>query len=107
MAELAAAEAGENAARFHLGASADLRPPQRRRAAELQALAPPEDAALGDVNDEKKILDEEKADPEEPKPENLGLPATSCLARIGRPIFRLINAPWKVSQCPPTRWTFR
>lgn len=28
--------------------------------------------------------------------EQAGLPAMSCIGRIGRPMFKLINRPWKV-----------
>ncbi|GAA5860214.1 hypothetical protein JCM1840_002824 [Sporobolomyces johnsonii] len=43
-----------------------------------------------------KKLDDEEAD--QPQTEELvpGLPATTCLARIGRPMFRLIDRSWKM-----------
>lgn len=51
-------------------------------------------------NDTSSALpDLEKSDSSERQQGNIveGLPATTCLARIGRPIFRVIDRPWKVS----------
>ncbi|GAA6004137.1 hypothetical protein JCM10207_002444 [Rhodosporidiobolus poonsookiae] len=47
----------------------------------------------------KKLPDEEeaRANADEHEHEVVpGLPATTCIARIGRPIFRLIDRPWKM-----------
>ncbi|KAL7341323.1 high-affinity nickel-transport protein-domain-containing protein [Rhodotorula toruloides] len=41
-----------------------------------------------------ELTDEEKAT--RATDELLGLPAMTCIARIGRPLFKLINKPWKM-----------
>ncbi|ORY77254.1 high-affinity nickel-transport protein-domain-containing protein [Leucosporidium creatinivorum] len=71
---------------------------RRRRAAEVQTTAEPEIVAAEEEElKSEKVVDEEKGEKEARKDEIVpGLPATTCLARIGRPIFRLIDAPWKM-----------
>ena len=78
---------------------------QRRLAAEKDALAATAEPAEGE-KDLKLPPTDEEADYVLEKGKNEivpGLPATTCLARIGRPIFKLIDAPWKVSgACLPS-----
>lgn len=50
-------------------------------------------------DEEASIADSIQADKaQKPKEyeEQAGLPAMSCIGRIGRPMFKLINRPWKV-----------
>ncbi|BGP18064.1 hypothetical protein JCM10213_008400 [Rhodosporidiobolus nylandii] len=90
----------------------------RRRAAAKRALAaeradlvpvapssPVASPAMSDTDMPKKLADEvEEDDLEDGKKgrrvgeEELlpGLPATTCIARVGRPLFRLIDRPWKM-----------
>lgn len=57
------------------------------------------------LEDEEASLDmpEEKDEAPRPDPEQErrpeSMPMTSCIGRIGRPMFKLINRPWKVRSC--------
>lgn len=74
----------------------------------MQATVNPDQAvAQEEEHKPAKLIDEEKGGKEkEMKKDEIvpGLPATTCLARIGRPIFRLIDAPWKVSVLQTSLW---
>lgn len=70
------------------------------------ALPSPElDSASKKLDDEEASLDmpEKKDEAPQPEPEQErrpeGMPMTSCIGRIGRPMFKLINRPWKVRSC--------
>ncbi|BGO93271.1 hypothetical protein NBRC10512_006184 [Rhodotorula toruloides] len=52
------------------------------------------DEKEGDLAGKAELTDEEKAT--RATDELLGLPAMTCIARIGRPLFKLINKPWKM-----------
>ncbi|PRQ71705.1 High-affinity nickel-transport protein-domain containing protein [Rhodotorula toruloides] len=48
----------------------------------------------GDLDQKAELADEEKGS--HAAGELQGLPAMTCIARIGRPLFKLINRPWKM-----------
>ncbi|BGP49926.1 hypothetical protein JCM10450v2_005831 [Rhodotorula kratochvilovae] len=55
----------------------------------LSTSAEDEEAALDGAEDAKHVHNEERD-------VMMGLPATTCIGRVGRPLFRLINKPWKM-----------
>lgn len=73
---------------------------QRRIEAEKKALEA-EEPAHDETEPQEKLRDEESVHVLDKGKDEIvpGLPATTCLARIGRPLFKMIDAPWKVS--PP------
>ncbi|GAA6015519.1 hypothetical protein JCM11491_004380 [Sporobolomyces phaffii] len=89
-----------------------LRLAKRRKQARLASAV--DGVEHSDASDEKKLADDpatalpdlEKASPlagnqtqsKQPPSGNIveGLPATTCLARIGRPLFKVIDRPWKM-----------
>lgn len=64
---------------------------------------------VSSTSDASRVLDEEASIAEAKRQEQEaerdtmpGLPATTCIGRIGRPLFRMINRPWKVRRaCRP------
>ncbi|BGP33720.1 hypothetical protein JCM10296v2_005524 [Rhodotorula toruloides] len=74
--------------------------PNVQKAAQIPIveLTPPEkqqiDEKDGDLEEKAEPADEEKASRSTGDPQ--GLPAMTCIARIGRPLFKLINKPWKM-----------
>jgi hypothetical protein len=54
-----------------------------------------EEASIADSIEADKAQKKNAATPKEYE-EQAGLPAMSCIGRIGRPMFKLINRPWKV-----------
>lgn len=54
-----------------------------------------EEASIADSIEADKAQKKNAATPKEYE-EQAGLPAMSCIGRIGRPMFKLINRPWKM-----------
>lgn len=53
-----------------------------------------EEAAVGADTDAGGKRDERSGDDE--RDLVMGLPPTTCIGRVGRPLFRIIDRPWKV-----------
>lgn len=52
--------------------------------------------ASGVLDEEASIAEAKRQEQEAERDTMPGLPATTCIGRIGRPLFRMINRPWKV-----------
>ncbi|BGP56763.1 hypothetical protein JCM8202v2_004393 [Rhodotorula sphaerocarpa] len=76
--------------------------PQSPSDLETAPTFPELDSGSKKLDDEEASLDvpEEKDEAPRPEPEQEprreGMPMTSCIGRIGRPMFKLINRPWKM-----------
>lgn len=79
--------------------------PQSPSDLETAPTFPELDSGSKKLDDEEASLDvpEEKDEAPRPEPEQEPrrerMPMTSCIGRIGRPMFKLINRPWKVRSC--------
>ncbi|GJN92761.1 hypothetical protein Rhopal_005799-T1 [Rhodotorula paludigena] len=52
--------------------------------------------ASGVLDEEASIAEAKRQEQEAERDTMPGLPATTCIGRIGRPLFRMINRPWKM-----------